>query len=127
MNPFNSAPIKCAIQCLLVSLAACIFAVSAMSQAQATAADLTGTVVDPNDAVVGGATVTAKYSHRTVATSTTDQDGTYKFIGLPPGEYEIGAEAANFKKMIISPVKLTVGQSAELKIRLEIGDSRAPW
>jgi hypothetical protein len=97
-----------------------------MSQAQATAADLTGTVVDPNDAVVGGATVTARNTATGLSrTSTTDQDGTYKFIGLPPGEYEIGAEAANFKKMIISPVKLTVGQSAELKIRLEIGESSA--
>jgi hypothetical protein len=40
---------------------------------------------------------------------------------LPPGEYQVTAEATSFKKVAISPVRLTVGQSAELKIRMEVG------
>ena len=69
-------------------------------------------VVDPNDAVVTGATVMARNAATGLSrTTTTDTDGVYKFIGLPPGEYEISAEAQSFKKVIISPVKLTVGQS----------------
>lgn len=103
-----------------------VFAGFAVAQAQATSADLSGTVVDPNDAVIKGATVTAKNVATGFSrTSTTNEDGTYTFIGLPPGEYELTAEATNFKRTVISPVKLTVGQSAELKIRLEIGESTA--
>lgn len=93
-----------------------------MPQAQATAADLVGTVVDPNGAVVAGATVIARNNATGISrTVTSNEDGTYQMIGLPPGEYEITAEAATFKKVAISPVKLTVGQSAELQIRMEIG------
>lgn len=94
----------------------------ALAQSQANAADLTGTVVDPNGAVVPGATVTARNLATNIPRSTTSSDnGTYTFIALAPGEYEVMAEAATFKKIVISPVRLTVGQSADLKITLEIG------
>ena len=95
-------------------------------QAQSAAADLSGTVVDPNGAVVPGATVTARNLATNISRSTTTgTDGTYSFIALPPGEYEITTEAATFKKVAISPIRLTVGQSAELKISLEIGAADA--
>jgi hypothetical protein len=103
---------------LVVFLASAVL----LAQAQATTADLAGTVVDPNGAVVPGATVTAKNIATGITrTVTSGDDGTYKFIALPPGEYQVTTEAASFKKVIISPVRLTVGQSAELKINMEIG------
>ena len=93
-----------------------------VSQSQANAADLTGTVVDPNGAVVAGATVTARNLGTGIErTATTSDDGTYAIIGLPPGDYEVSSEAATFKRVVISPVRLTVGQAAELRIPMEIG------
>ncbi|MDQ3129783.1 MAG: carboxypeptidase regulatory-like domain-containing protein [Acidobacteriota bacterium] len=90
--------------------------------AQSNAADLTGTVTDQNGAVVAGATVTARNPATAFSRSVTASDeGVYQLIGLPPDEYEITAEAPTFKKTVISPVKLTVGQSAELRIQLEVG------
>jgi hypothetical protein len=122
MKSITPALLKGVASASLFIVIMAIFAVAALGQAQATAADLTGLVVDPNDAIVTGATVTAHNPATGITrTTTTDNDGVYKFIGLPPGEYEISAEGPNFKKIIISPVKLTVGQSAELKIKLEIG------
>jgi len=95
---------------------------AAMAQSQATAADLAGVVVDPNGAIVPGATVTAKNIATGLMRSTTSgDDGSYRLIALPPGEYEVTSEAATFKKVAISPVRLTVGQSAELRIGMEIG------
>ena len=126
MKRSNPALLTGAAKFLFVCLAAAVLAATSFAQAQATGADLTGTVVDPNDAIVNGATVTARNVAAGITrTATTGDDGTYRFINLAPGEYEISAEAANFKRVIISPVKLTVGQSAELKIRLEIGASTA--
>jgi hypothetical protein len=99
-----------------------IAATLALGQAQVSTADLSGTVADPNGAVVAGATVTARNTATGVTRNvTTGTDGTYSLIGLPPGDYEITAEASTFKKVVISPVRLTVGQSAELGIRMEIG------
>jgi hypothetical protein len=95
---------------------------SVFAQTQISAADLSGTVVDQNGAVVAGASVTAKDSATGFTrTVTTDDQGIYIFIGLPPNDYEITAEAPSFKKTVISPVKLTVGQNAELPIKLEVG------
>ncbi|MDM7921195.1 MAG: TonB-dependent receptor [Pyrinomonadaceae bacterium] len=105
--------------------AALVFAIGvgpAFAQAQSNAADLTGTVVDPNGAVIPGATVTARnLSTNITRSATADAAGSYTFIALPPGDYEITVEATNFKKTQISPVKLTVGQRAELRVPMEIG------
>ena len=107
--------------CLAVSL---VMAISAIAQTQSAAADLTGTVTDPTGAVVSGATVQAKnLSNGLTRSVTAGSDGNYQIIGLPPGEYSVTAEAATFKKVVISPVKLTVGQSADLTIKLEIGSA----
>ena len=100
-----------------------IFSASAIfAQAQVSTADLNGTVIDPNGAVVAGATVVAKSSATGISRTVTASDsGEYSFIGLPPGDYEVTAGATNFKKTVVSPVKLTVGQAATLEIKLELG------
>ena len=103
-----------------------IFAVSGFAQSQAAAADLFGTVTDSAGAVVAGATVTAKGAGTGITrTATSDSDGSFRIISLPPGDYEVTAEAPNFKKSVISGVKLTIGQGADLTIKLEVGDASA--
>ncbi|CAN5723850.1 hypothetical protein BH24ACI2_BH24ACI2_01050 [soil metagenome] len=107
---------------LLLAMIALISVSAIFAQAQASTADLRGLVVDPNEAIVPGAVVTAKNSATGITrTVTTNDEGTYQIFALPPGEYEVSAEAPTFKKTVISPVRLTVGQSAELKINLEVG------
>ncbi len=97
-------------------------AVIAFAQTQVSAADLGGTVVDPNGAAVPGATVTAKSPATNITRTVTANDsGEFQFIGLPPGEYDLTVEAATFKKTVISGVKLTVGQSASVEVKLELG------
>jgi len=126
MNIIRTALSYSAVKFLFALVSIAALASFSFGQAQSNAADLTGTVVDPNAAVIKGATVTAKNIGTGAArTTTTDDSGRYKFIGLQPGAYEIGAEAATFKTVLISPVRLTVGQSADLTVTLEIGASTA--
>ncbi len=108
---------------ILLTAIVMIFSVSAIfAQAQVSTADLNGTVIDPNGAVVAGATITAKSTSTGITRTVTANDGgEYSIIGLPPGDYEVTVEAATFKKTVVSPVKLTVGQSASLEIKLELG------
>ncbi|MGI8494418.1 MAG: TonB-dependent receptor domain-containing protein, partial [Pyrinomonadaceae bacterium] len=97
-----------------------------LAQAQASSADLIGSVVDPTGAVVAGAVVTARNPASGITrTVTAGDNGEYQIIGLPVGNYEITAESPTFKKTVISPVTLTVGQRAELQIQLEIGEASA--
>jgi hypothetical protein len=110
------------IQVLFVCIAVFSFATLAMSQAQSNAADLQGVVRDPKGAAISGATVTARNTATNLSRSaTTDGDGAYQLISLPPGEYEVTAEASGFSKARIPSVILTVGQKAELEIPMAIG------
>lgn len=111
---------------MMLALVTFFSAVACLAQAQASTADLIGTVVDPTGAVVAGATVTAKSPATGISRTVTASDsGEYQIIGLQPGEYEVTAQAATFKTVVISPVRLTVGQRAELRIQLEVGAASA--
>jgi hypothetical protein len=91
-------------------------------QAQANAADLQGTVKDATGAVVANATVTARNAATNISRNVTSNDeGFYRIVNLPPGDYEVTVEAANFKKAVLTKVTVTIGQAAELDVALEPG------
>jgi hypothetical protein len=105
---------------LCVAIFACASALFAQSQSNA--ADLQGFVRDPQGAVVQNATVTVRNpATNTSRTAMTNDEGFYQIVNLPPGEYEVTVEAANFKRAVLTAVKLTVGQRADLDIPLELG------
>ncbi|MFV0389739.1 MAG: carboxypeptidase regulatory-like domain-containing protein [Pyrinomonadaceae bacterium] len=107
----------------VIAIALCC-AISAFSQAQASSADLTGKVTDPNGAVVPGAIVKIDNPATGFTRSVSANDvGEYQVIGVPPGVYNISASASGFKTVRITDIKLTVGQRAELSIPLEIGSN----
>jgi Carboxypeptidase regulatory-like domain/TonB dependent receptor len=85
------------------------------------AATLLGVVKDPNGAVIAGANVTAT----NVATGAsrdakTNGEGAYVLPNLPPGEYEVGAEAKGFNTGRRTGIALQVGQSQTLDFDLSI-------
>jgi len=111
---------------LLISFAVLACVSVAMSQAQSNAADLQGTVRDQNGGAVPNATVTARNAGtNTSRDATTNEEGFYKIINLPPGGYEVTIEAANFKKAVVQTVTITVGQTATQDISLEPGEVSA--
>src|SRR5215213_253084 len=107
----GSFQIPCLLMLLLLS------AHVAFGQAQSNAADLQGTVNDSTGAVVANATVTARNPGTNFSRSAnTNDDGFYRIINVPPGDYEITVEAANFKKAVLPKVTVTIGQAAELNV-----------
>src|SRR2546429_6598848 len=118
--------LKMSARILLIDLAIFTFVSAAMSQAQSSAADLQGVVHDPNGAVVTKATVTARNTATNVSReATTNDDGFYKIVNLTPGEYEITVSVSGYKTAVIQAVNLTVGQTANQDISLEVGDVTA--
>jgi len=92
---------------------------AAFGQAQSNAADIQGTVRDSTGAVVPNATVTARNPNTNVTRNATSNDeGLYRIINIPPGDYEITVEAASFKKAVLDKVTVTVGQAAEVNVTL---------
>ena len=80
--------------------------------AQATAtAELRGRVTDPNGAVIAGATVTATDNSKgTTRTVTTDDNGNYVILSLPPSTYTVKIESSGFASKTVNNVLLEVGQ-----------------
>jgi hypothetical protein len=117
---------KTSMRFLLVCFAVLFVPSAAMSQAQSNAADLQGFVRDPNGASVPNAKVTVQNAGTNVSRDAMSNDeGFYKIVNLPPGDYEVTVEAANYKRAVIPMVKLTVGQTANQDIPLELGELSA--
>ena len=106
---------------LLAALVAiCLCAVQA--QAQRTTGTLRGQVLDPAEAVVPGATVTATNQDTSVSkTTATTSAGEYVFPDLLPGKYTVSVEGSGFKKSSLSDVTVVANQVNEADLRLEIG------
>ena len=106
----------------VVVLLLALFPVSVLAQ-QAARATLTGTVTDPNGAVVAGVRVIATLESAGVRRETvTNGEGLYVLTDMVPGEYELRVEAQGFlTKETKVPLSLKVGQSVTLNVSLEIG------
>lgn len=88
---------------------------------------LTGTVTDPNGAVVAGVRVAATQKATGMRReSVTNDEGVYVLPNLSPGDYELRIEAKGFStKITKTPVSVRVGQSVTLNVPLEIGISES--
>ena len=94
--------------------------ISARAQASSSTSELRGQVTDANGAAIPGATVSLTDAARgTTRTATTDENGQYTFLVVPPSNYELKVEAAggNFAANTKN-IQLTVGQQANIPIQL---------
>jgi len=103
----------------------CLFFASAPSSMAQTAATgvLTGRVTDASGGAVGNATVTATSAENgQIRSVTTGPDGTYKFDGLPLGNYRLKFEAAGFKRAEIPSAAVTGTETTVLEEKLEVSE-----
>ncbi len=98
------------------------FACTALAYGQATTGQFSGIVTDSSGGSVPNAKVTVTNTGTgAVRTTSTDQSGAYLVTQLPPGSYDISAEASGFKKVVQSAVELQVNQAATMNFTLEPG------
>jgi hypothetical protein len=90
--------------------------------AQTGTSALQGTVADEQGGAVPGATVviTGRATGLTRET-VTGGNGSYQFVSLPPGEYDLRAELAGFKVTSIEGIRLGVETTQRVDVTLEIG------
>ena len=92
------------------------------ARAQVTA-EISGKVLDPSGAGVGGAKITVN-SVETGATRsvTSSENGDYRIVSLPLGAQELRVEKMGFRSAVRTGVDLTVGENAVVNLPLEVGD-----
>lgn len=52
--------------------------------------------------------------------ATTDADGKFLFIELPPGTYALDAEAAGFQKRRYTDIPVTIGRTAQIQVNMSM-------
>jgi hypothetical protein len=104
--------------CLLVTL---LFAASAVAQTQITTGAIQGTVVDANGAALPGANIEVKnVDTNFVRTATSDDDGRFIALQLPPGRYTLTVSKTGFATLVVEKADLTVGQTLNLPLSMKI-------
>ncbi|MBI4892276.1 MAG: carboxypeptidase regulatory-like domain-containing protein [Acidobacteria bacterium] len=90
--------------------------------AQETRSMLFGRVLDPSGSAIAGASVAIKNADTGVALNfKTNDTGYYEGNLLMPGQYELTAEHAGFKKMVRRGITLPVSSRIEVNIAMELG------
>lgn len=90
--------------------------------AQTGASSVRGAVVDPQGLAIAGATVSLKSTETgTSRVQTTSEKGEFLFDLVQPGTYSVEAEAAGFKKAIVTDVRALVAKPTELQVKMEVG------
>jgi hypothetical protein len=101
----------------------CIFLLPVLLWAQSFTASVRGTVTDPTQAAVPGATVVLTDVDRNLdRTTTTDATGRYILTALPPGHYSLAVESPGFQRYAQPAFSLEVQQQATINVELTLGE-----
>jgi len=91
------------------------------ARAQVNTVNVSGTVLDPQGLAVKGAHLTLKnLATGAERTSTSDANGRYEIIGVPPGTYSMAVEADGFATLTNSSLTLTLGATGEYNPQLQL-------
>lgn len=106
---------------LTISVAlGCLFCWSAVAQ-DITSGTIQGTVSDEQGAAVPGAAVEAKNPATNFSrTFTTDSNGRFTILSLPPGRYVVSVAKQGFTKVNQENIDLTVGRVLSLNVTLKV-------
>lgn len=109
--------------CMIAFLCCCLPLTLANAQSAASA-QISGTVVDPQGAVVPGAKVTATNSATGVQRSVnTTSTGNYTIPNLAPGTYSVKVEAKGFASGGTENLQLKLGDQRDLGFKLAVAGS----
>jgi len=90
--------------------------------AQSSRGTITGTITDPGDAVIPGATVEARNLETGASYGAgSSATGNYTLSELPAGVYQISFVATGFKQFVRTGITVLAAQILRIDIKLEVG------
>jgi hypothetical protein len=105
---------------LIVGFCIAVTSIAALAQ-DITSGTIQGIITDEQGAVVPGATVEARNVDTNFTRSfTTDEDGRFTLLSLPPGRYVVSVTKTGFSKLNQENVEITVGRQLALNLTLRV-------
>jgi hypothetical protein len=102
-------------------LTAALFALAIPSPAQVVSGTISGTVTDPNGAVIANAKVVVHNDDTGVQrTLVSNSGGTFTAAAVPIGSYTVSVDASGFGSYKRTGITLTVGETLNLNLALKI-------
>jgi hypothetical protein len=95
-----------------------------VAMAQQTGATVRGSVADPENAVIPGATVTFTPSSGKALITQSQSDGTYVLRNVPAGTYAVTVTMPGFASFVKQGVRITAGQSLVLDAKMAIQEQQ---
>jgi hypothetical protein len=117
----NSYPANLAarVRCVFIFVLLLVpFCFARQADTDRTKSTLSGTVRDQNKAPIAGAKVSLNYAGIATLAAETGPDGTYSFVNIIAGTYNLSVTAPNFTDKHFENVNLSPG--AELKINIQL-------
>ncbi|MDT7605035.1 MAG: hypothetical protein QOF61_3032 [Acidobacteriota bacterium] len=110
---------------LMLLLLCFAFGVTRSAAQSTTDGAIGGVIKDPKGAVVQGATVTVKNEETNKeGTATSDDEGRFRVVQLPPGNYAVTIASSGFGNFTQNKVVVEVGRITSLDIALSIGGTQ---
>ena len=107
---------------LLLAVAVTLLCWGAAFGQVSSTAPVSGTVTDPNGAVISGASVVVKNAATgQELKATTAANGNYTIPAVATGVYVVTIEAQGFKKTVVQDVKVDTATPATVNATLEVG------
>jgi len=105
---------------LTICLAALLLAATVPAAAQSLTGTIEGTIVDEQGGALPGVMVSAEGKAAT-RTTTTDAEGTYRFLALDAGTWAVQAELTGFTTKRQENLQLSIGSRLNVNLTLTIG------
>ena len=96
-------------------IVAVLMAFATLAPAQTSRGTVSGTVTDPNGAVIAGAEVTlTSDATKLTRTTTTNSEGLYRFEAVDPGTYSVKVNATGFGDAVSTGVEVRANQTSDV-------------
>ena len=99
----------------------CVLGIGVCARAQSTFGSIVGVVHDPAQAVVPGASVKIQsLDDNSTRTTTSDENGSFEFVNLKPGNYTLSAQAQGFADFQVPSTELAARQTLRIDVTVGI-------